>query len=59
MVAKLYKMNIIEDYKCKYCQEMESAMDAFLICARAQPLWRGITTSLKNLGYYNFRRNKK
>ena len=29
-------MNIIEDYKCKYCQEMESAMHAFLICARAQ-----------------------
>ena len=55
----LYRMNIIEDENCAYCQQIETNVHAFIIYERSQRFWRDIKFYLPRLGYWNFRLEHK
>ena len=53
--SKLYQMNIKDTEFCKYCQERETNVHAFILCERTQNFWSEITLFLIRMGYRNFR----
>ena len=40
--SRLYRMDIVENENCEYCQQIETNVHAFILCERSQQFWREI-----------------